>query len=198
VTMKKISHLLILFSVILILISSIGCSYLKKRGNDALDIFDIGISVTDKWEPDFSIYINPFEIAPIGYSRIDGKFLGIGNRQVGWLDHEHRAWGAVVWGSEKAGSGEFNPNDPHQVRDDQSNLKERPKFNVGIVRMTKKNNVPPLLQFFQCDKCVHLGWIGVRANCRLADLIDFIIGWTTIDILDDDNIPSQERSNVKK
>ncbi|MCX7765170.1 MAG: hypothetical protein N2246_00465 [Candidatus Sumerlaeia bacterium] len=171
---------------LLIYLGFTGCTYLNQRGKDALDIFDVGISVTDKWSPDFAVYANPFQIAPLGYSRINGRFLGIANRQAGWLKHEQRCWASILWGSEQKGSGRFNPFDPHQARKDQVELTERPQFNVGILRMLLKDNLPPTLQFFECDKWVHLGWIGIRANCRPLDLIDFILGWTTLDLAGDD------------
>ncbi len=171
---------------LLIYLGFTSCTYLKQRGKDALDIFDVGISVTDKWSPDFAVYANPFQIAPLGYSRVEGRFLGIANRQAGWLTHEQRCWACILWGSELKGSGQFDPLDPHQARKDQVELTERPRFNVGILRMILKNTPPPTLQFFECDKWVHLGWIGVRANCRPLDLIDFILGWTTLDIAGDD------------
>ena len=173
-----------------ILVLTNGCSYLRNRGLDALDIVDVGVTFTDKTSPDFAIFADFFSITPVGYSRIDGKVFGIGNRQIGWLDYEDRCWGVLLWGSEKKGSGKFNPKDPHQARVDQQDLKTRPRFNTGILRMSLQDNLPPLLQFLECDRCVHLGWIGVHATIRPFDLLDFILGWTTLDILGDDPPPT--------
>ena len=164
-----------------------GCSYLRDRGNDALDIFDIGFTVTDKLTPDFAVYLDFFGRTPLGGAYLDhAKLLGIGYRHVGWLDYESKSWGALAWGSEKYGSGEFDPKNPYQAREDQQNLTERPRFHTGFARMIAEDNAPPPIQFFACDKAVHLGYVGFLANCRPLELIDFLLGWTTLDILCDD------------
>lgn len=188
--MKDAVKLIILLLVISLTIT--GCAYLRARGNDALDIIDIGITVNDKWSPDFGIYADFFSITPIGFCRIDGKELGIGNRQIGWLDYIDKSWGVLLWGSELKGAGKFNPTDPHQARKDQRNLETRPRFNTGIVRMSMEDNLPPLLCFFECDRGVHLGWIGLHFTLRPVDLIDFVLGWTTLDILGDDHLTQPE------
>ena len=42
------------------------------------------------------------------------------------------------------------------------------------------------MEMLQCPKIVHLGWVGVNVTCKLSELADFVLGWTTIDIADDD------------
>ncbi|MCD6385073.1 hypothetical protein J7M23_04775 [Candidatus Sumerlaeota bacterium] len=185
-----------LFSILLITSLTItGCTYLRARGNDALDIIDVGITITDKWSPDFGIYADFFSLTPTGFTHIDGKMIGIGTRQAGLLDYKDDSWGVLVWGSERRGSGKFNPLDPHQARRDQQNAETRPRFNNGVIRMILKNNASPLPRFFECDHGIHLGWIGVYKICRPLDLIDFILGWTTLDILGDDHITTTEPSS---
>jgi hypothetical protein len=184
----RIKYLSICTLIIIIALICANCTYLKNRGNDACDILDIGITVTDKWQPDFALYVDLFSVLSVGVSSIDGKFLGWSNRQIGWLDYTDKSWALLVWGSEKEGAGEFNPHDPHQVRADQSDLTERPKFNTGIVRIIAEDNAPPPFKFFECDKVVHIGWIGIQAPCRPLEIVDFILGWTTLDIMGDDNI----------
>lgn len=165
-----------------------GCAYLKARGNDALDMVDIGITVTDKAEPDFALYLDFFNITPLGYSNVDGKVFGIGNRQIGLLDYTSHHWGLLIAGEDRELSGEFNSRDPHLTRPDHRDIEELPTYNSGIYRMASKGNPPPSLQFIECQRGIHLGWIGVHMNVRPLDIVDFILGWTTLDIIGDDNI----------
>jgi hypothetical protein len=102
----------------------------------------------------------------------------------------------LVWGSELKGTGEFDPRDPHQTRLDQANAAERPRFNTGILRLiSEEENRPPLLQYVECGRGLHLGWIGVHASIRPFDIVDFILGWTPLDIVGDDEKNLQERAD---
>jgi len=163
-----------------------GCAYMRNRGHDAMDIIDVGIDLPKSAKPQFGLYLNFFNVVPIGYASVDSKQIGMGNRQAGWLDHEQEFWGAVIWGKGKVGNGQFDPLDPHQVRPDQAGIAERQSYNAGIPRMIAEGNPPPPLQFMDCDKGFYLGYIGFHANCRPFDVIDFILGWTTLDIMGDD------------
>jgi hypothetical protein len=156
------------------------------RGRDALDMVDLGITINTHARPDFAVYGDIFSLIQLGYAHVDGKAIGIGNRQIGVLDHEFKNWGALVWGSEQKGSGAFDPTDPHQARPDQHELTERPRFDVGLLRLGESDNPPPAVQFLEVDRGFHLGWIGIFATVRPLDIIDFVLGWTTIDIIGDD------------
>lgn len=184
-------HLTFVLLLLVILLMQ-GCAYLRDRGNDAMDMVDIGITVNDRWKPQFGLYLDFFSLLPLGYSRVEAKSIGIGNSQIGLLDFEHASWGALAWGSEKKGSGTFNPLDPHQARSDQTGETARPRYNAGIARLRAEDNPPPTLQFFECDRILHLGWIGFHATVRPLDIFDFILGWTTIDILGDDDLDMSE------
>jgi hypothetical protein len=193
--MKKLAgRLFVTFLLLSVAWAASGCSYMKKRGNDALDIFDIGFTVTNKLKPDLAVYLDFFGRTPIGAASVDGKLLGIGARRAGLLDYHISSWGLLAWGTDKYGSGEFNAADPYQARDDQRDLTERPRFNTGFVRMSSQDNAPPPIQFVACDKLVHLGYVGFLANCRPAELLDFVLGWTTADMLQDDDLDGPIRS----
>jgi hypothetical protein len=166
-----------------------GCAYMRDRGHDAMDIIDIGVTVNDKPMPRFALYFDFFNILPLGFSNVDGKVLGMGNRQAGFMDFEHQNWGVLAVGKEQKGSGVFNPNDPHQARPDQKDLTERPRYDVGFVGVGGEEP-PPDMQFLECDRALHLGWIGLHATMRPIDLLDFVFGWFTIDMMGDDGIPS--------
>ncbi len=195
--MKRLVHCIAITIIVAGLLSSSGCSYLNARGRDALDIVDVGVTVTDKWTPDFGLYFDFFSITPVGFSTVDGKVLGIGNRKIGLLDYEDHSWGVLLWGSEKKGTGAFNPDDPRQARNDIDEASGHPRYNMGVVRMALQNNLPPRLQFIECDRILHLGWIGIHATIRPFDLVDFILGWTTFDLMGDDDVipPSKVKDN---
>jgi len=165
-----------------------GCAYMKDRGNDLIDIMDLGITVNDKIEPQFGLYIDFFNILPLGYSHIEAKTIGFGNRQGGWLYYADDSWGVIFWGREMKALGEFNPKDPHRTRKDQREATEWPYYNVGLARMISEDDSPPTAQFIECQRVLHLGWIGIFAHLRPIDVVDFILGWTTLDIVGDDNI----------
>ena len=164
-----------------------GSAYMRNRLNDALDIVDIGITITPRQEPDFALFFDFYNFLPFGYADVKGKIFGLGNRHLGWNDFEMQAWGVLAWGQRKYGTGKFNPADLHQVRSNQPGLTERQKYDVGFVGSFAGKNPPPELWFMDCGpRIIHLGWIGLTETTRYVDLIDFILGWTTLDILRDD------------
>jgi hypothetical protein len=164
-----------------------GCSYLKKRGNDASDVFDLGFTISKK--PQFGLYLDWFNITPFGFSQIDGWLLGWGMRHAGTPGYQEHAWGVLLWGSEKCGIGPFNPKDPHQASSSYAGSKdERPRYDAGIIRLIAGENPPPLTHYIECNKGFHLGFIGVYNTCRPIEILDFVLGWTTLDIMGDDNI----------
>jgi hypothetical protein len=179
---------LLLFSGLMAawMLATSGCAYMADRGGDLLDIVDIGLTFSDHLEPDIGLYIDYFNIIPLGGSRIDGKMLGIGNRRIGWMDYEHNSWGVVLCGTEQKGCGPFEAADPHQARRDQTDATERPRFGAGLPRMIVDDNRPPFPNYIEVDRCLHLGWIGIYATARPLDLIDFIVGFTTLDFMGDD------------
>ena len=169
-----------------ILVLTSGCTYMQKRGHDAMDIIDIGIALPKGPKPQFGLYFDFFNILPLGYSHVEAKQIGMANRQAGYMDLEHTSWGVIGWGKEKKGSGEFDAFDAHQVRADLAGIEARPAYNVGIPRMSVEGDAPPPQQFFECDRIIYLGYIGIHATIRPFDILDFVLGWTTLDIMGDD------------
>jgi hypothetical protein len=182
--LKTLSILLACFMFFALLA---GCSYLKKRGNDASDIIDLGFTVSKK--PQFGLFLDWFNITPFGFSHFDGWLLGWGMRNAGLPTYQEHAWGVLLWGSEKRGVGPFNPKDPHQASSSYAGSKdERPQYDSGIIHLIAGKNPPPLTHHLDCNKGFHLGFIGVYNTCRPVDILDFVLGWTTLDIMGDDNI----------
>lgn len=186
--MFAVRSLTIILMLSLVGSSLTGCGYFRSRGNDALDMVDLGITVTTHVKPDFALYIDFFNVTPIGYSSVNGKLLGMCNRQGGWLDYNSKDWGVLPYGQEKHGTEWLNTQDPYQVRPDQKDITERPKYDVGFVGTFTGDNPPPKMQFIECNRMFHLGWIGIVLNLRPAEMLDFILGWTTLDIVSDDGL----------
>jgi hypothetical protein len=193
------SKLVKCFTLLFIAVMSLAlqsCAYMQDRGNDALDVFDIGITVTPSLEPDFSLYFDFFNMTPLGYSNVEGKLLGIGYRQVGWLDYQAYNWGVLTHGSEQQGAGIYNPNDPRHARAGSAYHEDWPAYDAGFVGVFSGDRPPPKFHYMECTRQIHLGWIGFVMDFRPVDLVDFLVGWTTIDFLNDDNLPSPGKTDT--
>lgn len=176
-----------------------GCTYMAKRGHDAADIFEVGLTVSKK--PQIAIHpVDYFNSIALGYSNVEGTYIGIGGRTVGVMPFKDKAsWGALFWGRENLSIGDFDTNDPHLVwRQEMDALRAegkplpvaKPEYSKGLVSLINYRHSPPPITYVQCRRNVHLGWIGIHASLRPLDIIDFILGWTTWDILGDDNPPA--------
>jgi hypothetical protein len=161
-----------------------GCAYLKNRGNDATDFLELGFTVSQK--PGVAVFTDCYSVIPIGYSNVNGKIIGFGNRQIGVLDFEHKTWGVLARGSYKQGLGVFDPRDPHVARKDQAKDKPWPRFDMGVAGLIIGKSWRPFPAFYECDKSFHLGWAGIHLKYRWLDLLDFLVGWTTVDFMGDD------------
>ncbi|MFO8006350.1 MAG: hypothetical protein R6V05_01290 [Candidatus Brocadiia bacterium] len=154
-------------------LGSSGCAYMSRRGNDALDILDVGVSTSS--EPRFALYIGFLNVLSVGYSNVDGTLVGLGGRHAGLVPMRQNAGGVLLWGYEQLGYEEFDPADPASP----------PSWRVGVIGLAK-GPAPPKEQVVNCPKLLHLGWVGLTLNCRLGELADFLLGWTTVDIMGDD------------
>lgn len=176
------------FSALLVCVLLAGCStpYMQNRKNDLADIVDLGITVNGG-KPQFGLFLDFFNITPLGWSNLHVTNIGLQNRSFGVMPYENKSWGLLLTGKELRGASDnFNPLDPHQARPDQKNLTKRPAFDSGFISLAKGTNTPPVVQYGTCNRGLHLGWIGLHATLRPIDLIDFVLGLTTLDIAGDD------------
>ena len=154
------------------LLACTGCTYVQNRGQDFTDIFDVGVTVSAK--PQFSLYAGFLNILSLGYSDLDGTLLGMAGRHYGAVDARQNAAGLLLWGREQFGYEDFDADDPDSPT----------PWGVAIAGRGAR---PPLAQVVNCPKMLHLGWVGLTVNCKLGQLADFLIGWTTLDIMGDDS-----------
>ena len=107
---------LVLAVVLATLVLSSGCAYMSDRGHDALNIFDIGFTVTK--EPHFGIYAGFNSILALGYMDMpNGWLLGLGHTHFGALDMRYHGGGMLLEGYEAQGYDDFDKNDPDSPRE---------------------------------------------------------------------------------
>ena len=180
----------------LALVLAVSCTscgpYLQDRGNDAKDMFEVGLTLSAK--PGFAIFQDYFNYLPHGFSTVDGLFIGNGNRKLGISKFHDYSWGVLVTGHERARLGKLDPADHHQLSplyveklkaDGKPLPTENPGWGTGACGV-KPEGPAPWPSFISCRRNVHLGFIGVHASLHPADIVDFLLGWTTLDIMGDD------------
>lgn len=190
------------FSALLAGVLLAGCAspYLKNRGNDLADVFDIGVTVNGG-KPQFRLDFEPF-LFTVGYSDLHGKLIGLGGRQFGINDFESKGWGAVLAGEGVYGTGPFDPRDPRQYKfpnDPENAPTNRPSYDMGLIPLVSSSNTNTIwTKYAECNKGIHLGWIGVHVPCRPADLVDFVLGFAKIDIMHDDTAGEEPAPAAQK
>lgn len=167
---------------VILTITLSGCSYLKNRGNDILDIADAGLTVGLEREPGMAMYAQVTPIASLGFSKVDGAYLGLADREAGALFIEHKAHGVLLWGQEALGIGP-------------TELSAKGRANVygqGALRVAKRGDHPSWKKWADVQASVHIGWFGVHARVKPMQAIDFITGIFFWDMLGDNDFPRPE------
>jgi hypothetical protein len=165
----RIAALLVLVAL---LAAAQGCSYPAHRLQDAAEMFDVGLTVSKK--PQFSAYMNCPVIAPIGYGKVDGAFVGVGGGKAGVMPHHQKSSGLLVWGREQVSWDTFDPEkaDTLSVQ------------GVGVLGLAENTGEDPYT--VACIHYLHLGWVGVAANIRWLEIPDFVLGFVFLDPMRDD------------
>jgi len=162
-----------------VLVSGSGCAYLENRGNDFADIFDVGVTVSSK--PKICVYASFLGLLSLGYSNFDGTLHGLADCRVGALPAVQHAGGVLLWGYERFEYGEA------QASEAPAGETPGKGWDTGIVGLAMGPRAPAN-QLVNCPKMLHLGWVGLTLNCKFAEVADFLLGWTTLDILSDDHM----------
>jgi hypothetical protein len=174
-----------------------GCGYLADRGADLLDIVDAGVTLTS--EPSFSLYYRlPVPVAGALEGKADGVFLGIGGGNAGLMRHHHRFYGTFLsgdgagpdafWsrapvplllsGVEEAAFGDFDKANPEHVR----------RHPMGLFPMLR-GDLPDVQYACSCQHYVHVLFVGALLNLRYNECLDFVLGFSGLDISGDDHRP---------
>ena len=177
----RLRKLALVATVAVILFTAQGCAvgrYFQHRGEDALEMVDFGFTFTTK--PCIGLYWNSLDLLVAGYSNVDGYFAGWGGGQFGWTRHYNQCAGFII-SHETVGWGDFDKNDP-------STLHMRYGGLLGFASLAGTGNSRPSPDY--TPACVHffphLGYVGIVWNARWTQILDFIVGFTTIDIAGDD------------
>jgi hypothetical protein len=87
-----------------------GCAqYWRNRATDFSEMFDIGVTYSPEthW-----VFYNSFEsILTVGYANYEATFYGWGGGQFGATPMYLNAWGALVYGKERIGWGDYDEDD---------------------------------------------------------------------------------------
>lgn len=163
-----------LFVLALLLLAAQGCTYLKHRAEDAMEMLDVGVTAS-LW-PGLAVYADGVSVLPGGVGYVDGWFLGLGGGQIGLTRHYERSFGILVWGYEEVGWGEF----------DKSNKATLDRQFVGVagILLPPYRATPAYMP--ACIHYLHVGWLGIVGNARYMEMVDFVLGWTTLDLAGDD------------
>ncbi len=170
--MRAILRTVRVASVAMLLLGS-GCTYLRQRGEDAMDMIDLG--VTWSKTPGFALYYDFVPIIPIGYGHVDGHFAGLGGGRFGVMRHYEHSIGLILWGQEEVGFKDFDVAEPETVNFQRTGL-------VGMIQ----GPFPGPDYVISCPHYLHLGWVGLAGSPRYYQMLDFVLGWTTLDIAFDD------------
>lgn len=166
-----------------LLMGTQSCTYLSNRGHDAMDMMDLGLTVSK--DPHFAFYYDFIPVLPIGYGKVEGTFAGLGGGQfTGGTPHYEESLGLILWGEEKLNFG-ISP----EELDAMSESERNDALNVqrsGLIGMAQ-GPFPGTDYLISCPHYLHLGWIGGVLSPRYLQMADFVVGWTTLDICSDDD-----------
>ena len=177
--MKKTAALL---GCSLLIAAVSGCSYLKNRGNDLVDIIDVGLTIGLEREPGVALYAQVTPIAPLGFSKVEGAYLGLADREAGALFIDHSAYGLLLWGQEALGIG---------TTELAAEGRSHP-YGQGVARLAQRGDNPFWKQWGDIEAAVHIGWFGVHARVKPMQAVDFITGLFTWDMLGDNTFPKPD------
>jgi hypothetical protein len=150
-----------------------GCMYLQNRGEDALEMVDLGVTVSKRAQ--FALYSDCVSLTPLGYGRVDSSFVGLGGGHVGLMDNREGCTGLLLWGCERLNWRESGSEEP--------SVKHAQGAGVLGVAMEPTGSAAYKPS---CIKHLHLGWVGLMFNLRMAEIADFVLGWFGPDIAGDD------------
>lgn len=152
-----------------------GCgTYLERRGNDAVQMLEVGITRTE--EPSISVFLCGVSLVGIGAANLEGTFSGMGGNQIGTIPFYYRSVGYLLWTYEELGWGNYDK------------AKQETLYSYyGAIggwfhHLPRRPGYSPA-----CNHFIHFGHYGVVLNVRYLEILDFLLGWTTLDLCGDDD-----------
>lgn len=184
------------FAALLALLFLQGCTlgkqsvgqYLLYRAADAAQILELGVTVSTK--PQFALYADGVSVACGGYGNVDGYFIGLGGGQLGVTRFYEKSLGLFIWGQETVGWGDYDVSDPSTLNTQGVGVlgifagPHGLPSHLGIAGPAPGPDYMPA-----CAHYLHLGVLGVVANARYFEMLDFLSGWFFVDLSGDDGQP---------
>ncbi len=191
-------RLLTLAGIVAVMLCASGCasvgSYFEHRYRDFTRMVDVGVTFSKK--PQLGLYWNSLEILTLGYSNVEGYFVGWGGAQLGMTRMYHHCWAVpcfMVWtgtypvgasyGQETLGWGPLLDTD----RREEVIVRRRSGvlgIATGIVGWDPTRdgygNGPDYTP--ACVHLIHLGYIGLAGDVRYTEIAQFVVGWFGLDI----------------
>ncbi|MCD6385785.1 hypothetical protein J7M23_08410 [Candidatus Sumerlaeota bacterium] len=193
--MKKVIFILIVSVVFAMLCCLQGCVYLKNRAGDAMDMIDIGFTFSKK--PQFAFFYDFVPVVPIGYGNVEGYYVGLGGRKFGFFSpHYERSYGLILYGAEEVGFGNSVAESELKAMSEEERHKLLNFQRSGLAGMVV-GPFPGPKYLISCPHYIHLGWIGAVGTPRYLQMLDFILGWTTLDIYFDDDAKMDNNQPAK-
>lgn len=194
---RNASRIALLIALAGIMFVSAGCAasvgeYFVHRYQDFGEVIDLGITVTKT--PQIGLYWNSLDLITVGYSDIDGQFIGWGGGQIGMTRVHAKCW-ALLYGHEEIGWGPLL-DDP--ARREEAIMRRRSNV-VGIASSLVGINVNNAHTYYRhppdyTPACVHfiphIAYVGLVWNARYPQIVDFALGWFGLDIAGDDGYPT--------
>jgi hypothetical protein len=159
----------------IVVLGSTGCTYLRYRVQDAAEMVDIGVTLS--YKPGLALWAAaPFSLgAGIG-GYVDGYMVGLGGGHPFFVRHKLSAIGVLVFGFEELGWGPYDKKDPATFYRTYQGVLGIP-LSFGMAR-------PAYMP--TCNHEIHLFFVGLVGNLRYMEILDFLVGFTTLDIAGDD------------
>ena len=166
--MKRMGRGVLIAVLLLVAASGTGCRYAVYRAEDLVETFDIGLMFSKR--PGLALYGCGVSVICLGVSKFDGVVVGMGGGQIGIIQHSNECWGMGVVGQERMNWG-------------RGRRYEQPQ---GWAAIMGQKRLPSLAYFPACNHYLHLLHIGLVANARYGEMIDFILGFAGLDPAGDD------------
>ncbi len=160
-----------------VLAPTAGCAskYWRDRYNDFKDQWELGVTSSDNGQ--FGIYGGLLHFITLGGTSLDCDLHGLANSQWGSHKYYDKSWATLFVGE-----------DSHVVTSGGVPLppsEEIMKYDTGFLGLPfgQPGDAQTALT---SPFMIHLGYGGIVWNTKFVEVLDFVLGWTTLDIMKDD------------
>lgn len=183
--MQKRNGAAIILMALLSLALLQGCSYVQNRWSDVGDVIDLGVTFSE--EPQIALFYDFIPVIPIGYGRVDGYYAGLGGGRARLgSGHFERSYGLILWGQEELTFEKTLAEVEALPEHERNKLLDFQR--TGLIGMVQ-GPFPGPNYLISCPHYIHIGWIGVVGTPRYLQMLDLVVGFTTLDIGFDDKYP---------